>query len=296
MPSNTVITLQDGIIGIADNAFANYLDLSGMSIPNSVLNIGSGAFIGCSSLATVTLGECIASVGDGAFMNCSNLIDVYCYAREVPLAKSTTFSYSNIIYATLHVPRESINAYRVSTPWKDFKDIVRIIFPTHTLMYVVDGEIYKSLEIEEGETITPEASPTKEGYTFSGWSEIPEMMPAHDVTVNGSFSVNSYTLTYMIDEVVYKQVAYEYGAEITPEAQPEGDYVSFEWVGLPETMPAHDVTVTAVYETGIAEIMMTAQQGQLRIYSPNGKLLNKLQKGLNIVVMQDGTTKKVVVK
>ena len=418
MPSNTVITLQDGIIGIADNAFVNYLGLSGMSIPNSVLNVGSGAFIGCSSLTTVTLGECIVSIGDGAFMNCSNLTDVYCYAREVPLAKSTTFSYSNIIYATLHVPKESIIAYRVSAPWKDFKDIVRIVFPTHILMYVVDGETYKTLEIEEGETITPEASPTKEGYTFSGWSEIPETMPAHDVTVTGTFSINSYTLTYLIDDEVYKtmevvygstitpeaaptkegyafsgwseiletmpahdvtvtgtfvpnnyplvylldgdeyktvdvpfgsvitpepdpekegytfsgwiglpetmpaklvivtgsfsinsytltymigdemykQVVYEYGATITPEPQPEGDYVTFEWVGIPETMPAHDVTVTAVYETGIAEIMMMAQQGQVRIYSPNGKLLNRLQKGLNIVVMQDGTTRKVVVK
>lgn len=50
-------------------------------------------------------------------------------------------------------------------------------------------------------------------------------------------------------------------------------------------MPAHDVTVTTVYETGIAEIMMMAQQGQLRIYAPNGKLFSKLQKGLNIVVL-----------
>ncbi|MBO4463517.1 MAG: InlB B-repeat-containing protein [Prevotella sp.] len=167
---------------------------------------------------------------------------------------------------------------------------------SYTLTYIVDGEVYKKFTLKQNETITPEPEPTKEGYTFSGWSEIPETMPAHDVTVNGTFSINSYTLTYMIDEVVYKQVVYEFGATITPEPQPEGDYVSFEWMGLPETMPAHDVTVTAVYETGIAEIMMMAQQGQLRIYSPNGKLHSKLQKGLNIVVMQDGTTKKVVVK
>ena len=164
------------------------------------------------------------------------------------------------------------------------------------MTYFVDGEVYKSFEVPCGSSITPEEEPSKEGCTFSGWSYIPKKMPAEDVTVTGSFSVNSYTLTYMIDEVVYKQVEYEFGAEITPEPQPEGDYVSFEWVGLPETMPAHDVTVTAVYETGIAEIMMMAKQGQLRIYSPNGKLLTKLQKGLNIVVMQDGTTKKVVVK
>ena len=48
-----------------------------------------------------------------------------------------------------------------------------------------------------------------------------------------SFIANSYTLTYMIDDKVYKQVVYEYGATITPEPQPEGDYVSFEWVAFP---------------------------------------------------------------
>ena len=168
--------------------------------------------------------------------------------------------------------------------------------PSYKLTYLVDDIIYKVYEIKEGATIIPETEPEKEGYTFSGWSEIPETMPAHDVTVNGTFSINSYTLTYIIDEEVYKQVVYEYGAAITPEPKPEGDYLSFEWVGEPATMPAHDVTVTAVYETGIAEIMMMVQQGLVRIYNPNGKLLSKLQKGLNIVVMQDGTTKKVLVK
>ena len=164
------------------------------------------------------------------------------------------------------------------------------------LTYLVDGEVYKTYDIEYGTAITPEPVPTKEGYTFSGWSEIPETMPAHDVTVTGTFSINSYTLTYMIDEEVYKQMLYEYGAAITPEPVPQSNYISFEWVGVPETMPAHDVTVTAVYETYIAEITMMAQQGQVRIYAPNGKRLDKLQKGMNIVMMQNGTTKKIAVK
>jgi hypothetical protein len=166
----------------------------------------------------------------------------------------------------------------------------------YPLVYLLDGDEYKTVDVPFGSVITPEPDPEKEGYTFSGWKGLPETMPAKMVIVTGTFSINSYTLTYMIDEEVYKQVVYEYGAAITPEPQPEGDYVSFEWVGVPEKMPAHDVTVTAVYETGIAEIMMMAQQGHVRIYSPNGKKLSKLQKGLNIVVMQDGTTKKVVMK
>ncbi len=54
----------------------------------------------------------------------------------------------------------------------------------------MDGEVYKTYELDEGEPITPEAEPTKEGYTFSGWGEIPSTMPDHDVTVSGTFSKN----------------------------------------------------------------------------------------------------------
>ena len=59
---------------------------------------------------------------------------------------------------------------------------------SYTLTYKVDGEVYKSYDVEYGAAITPEPEPTKEGYTFSGWSEIPETMPAHNVTVTGSFT------------------------------------------------------------------------------------------------------------
>ena len=34
----------------------------------------------------------------------------------------------------------------------------------------------------------------KEGYTFSGWSEIPATMPAHDVIVTGSFTQTIYSV------------------------------------------------------------------------------------------------------
>ena len=172
----------------------------------------------------------------------------------------------------------------------------------YQLVYLVDGLEYKTVDVPFGSAITPEPEPEKEGYTFSGWIGLPETMPARMVIVTGTFSINSYTLTYMIDEEVYKQVVYAYGATITPEPAPQGDYKSFEWVGVPETMPAHDVTVTAVYETGIDEVMIalaadgTSALPGVRIYAPNGKRLDKLQKGINIVVMKDGTTRKVVVK
>lgn len=166
---------------------------------------------------------------------------------------------------------------------------------SYKLIYMVDGEEYKSYDVEYGSAITPEQEPTKEGYTFGGWSEIPETMPANDIIVNGEFSINNYKLTYMIDDWVYKETFYDYGTTITPEPQPEGDYATFEWLGLPLTMPAHDVFVYASYTSEINEIISVLKRN-VRIYAPNGKKLNKLQKGLNIVILEDGITKKVIIK
>jgi hypothetical protein len=164
----------------------------------------------------------------------------------------------------------------------------------YKLTYMVDGKVYKFYEIEYGEKITAEPAPLEEGYTFSGWSGVPETMPAHDVTVTGTFSINKYKLTYMIGDETYKEVEIEYGSTIPTEPQPDGDYVRFEWVGVPETMPAHDVIIYADFETGIMDVM--ALQGVRCIYSPNGKRISKLQKGVNIIVMNDGSVKKVYVR
>lgn len=59
---------------------------------------------------------------------------------------------------------------------------------TYALTYVVDGEVYATDSIEYGAPITLQDEPVKEGHTFSGWSEVPETMPAQDVTVTGSFT------------------------------------------------------------------------------------------------------------
>ena len=67
---------------------------------------------------------------------------------------------------------------------------------------MIDGQVYKKYNVDYDTPITPEPAPTKEGYTFSGWSEIPQTMPNHDVIVTGSFAINSYTLTYKVDGIL----------------------------------------------------------------------------------------------
>ena len=168
----------------------------------------------------------------------------------------------------------------------------------YKLTYMLDGVVYKTISYDYGDAITPEPAPTKEGYTFSGWSEIPATMPAHDVTVTGTFSINKYKLTYIVDGVEYKSYDIEYGATITPEVEPTKEGYTFSgWSEIPATMPAHDVTVTGTFtlDTGIEQIMSNAN-GDVMIFTIDGKRVDNLKKGMNVIRMKDGTTRKVVVK
>lgn len=80
-----------------------------------------------------------------------------------------------------------------------------IFAPAYTLTYKVDGEIYKSCSLEAGTALSAITEPTKEGYTFGGWNELPETMPNHDVEVTGSFylygDVNTDTKVNVVDVV-----------------------------------------------------------------------------------------------
>lgn len=58
----------------------------------------------------------------------------------------------------------------------------------------------------------------------------------------------SYTLTYLVDGEVFTTATYAAGDAITPADAPDKKGHTFEeWEGLPTTMPAHDLTVTAKY-------------------------------------------------
>lgn len=119
---------------------------------------------------------------------------------------------------------------------------------TIKVVYTVDGEVYKTYYHHAGVKIKTEPAPEKEGYSFSGWNNEPTVMPDHDITIAGTFSINKYKLVYQVDGTDYKSIDVEYGATITPEAEPAKEGYTFSgWSEIPETMPAHDVTVTGTF-------------------------------------------------
>ena len=182
---------------ICGAAFDRCSGLTSITIPNSVTSIGEYAFGACLSLTSITIPNSVKSIGESAFQYCYELTSVTVLnPNPVTIDK---YAFTNRENATLYVRKGSKYAYQSADYWKEFKAIKEISIPIYKLIYIVDGKKYKSYDIYEGDDITPEPAPTKEGYSFSGWSETPATMPAEDVIVTGTFGVKNYELTYSVD-------------------------------------------------------------------------------------------------
>ena len=241
------INIPNTVTGIGYEAFYGCINLKSLVIPNGLVNIGARSFFGCSDLASITIPNSVKSIGQYAFGNCIGLYSVTSlitvpYKLDESVFQCTGDYDADIMYsiAKLFVPIGRSATYAATTGWKKFMSIA----DTDTrfkLTYMVDGTVYKSYDIQAAEVITPEPDPVKEGYIFSGWSDIPYLMPAQDVTVTGSFTID-------------------------PEYQVSIDTIKKE-NAVPEAY-----------------------------YSPEGRRLDAPQRGINIIKMSNGTTKKVVVK
>ena len=100
-----------------------------------------------------------------------------------------------------------------------------------------------------GTKITAPDNPTRKGYTFKGWDkEIPETMPADNITVKAQWEINQYTITFDTNggsEIT--PITQDYGTAITAPADPTRKGYTFKgWdKEIPKTMPAENITITA---------------------------------------------------
>ena len=112
-----------------------------------------------------------------------------------------------------------------------------------------DGSEIAPITQDYGTEITAPDNPTRKGYTFKGWDkEIPETMPAENITVKAQWEINQYTITFDTNggsEIA--PITQDYGTEITAPDNPTRKGYTFKgWdKEIPKTMPAENITITA---------------------------------------------------
>ncbi|MBQ9949937.1 MAG: InlB B-repeat-containing protein, partial [Clostridia bacterium] len=176
------------------------------------------------------------------------------------------------------------------TGWdKDFTSVTEDMTVTaqytvnvYTLSYYVDGELYEEVEYAYGAAITPIAEPTREGYTFSGWSAIPENMPANDVRIDGTFDVSIYTVTF-VDSITGETIStatVQHGSDVTlPEAPVHEGYTFTGWDADGTNITA-DTTITAQYEADTPTIKIGDVTGDGNVNTGDAVMILKYAAGL----------------
>lgn len=116
----------------------------------------------------------------------------------------------------------------------------------HTIRWVVD-DVTKYIDTYDyGDTINVRPDETKEGYSFSGWdTQLPVTMDDNDYVVSGTFSINQYTLTFLINGTLYTAITGDYGSAVVEPTPIFEGYTFSGWnAAVPSTMPASNMTFT----------------------------------------------------
>ncbi len=125
--------------------------------------------------------------------------------------------------------------------------------------FVVDTFSFTTIVLDEQKEVrytfdavvsTP-AEPTREGYTFTGWSDsIPTNMPDSNVTVTAEWAINQYSVAFVVDGETVQTDIYNYGDKV--EEISVGDKEGYTFNGwdaeIPTEMPAENLVFNVVWK------------------------------------------------
>ena len=167
------------------SSFYGCSGLTEITIPSSVKTIRSGAFERCTSLESVTLSEGIREIGTEAF-KLTNLKSLNIPKSVKKLGHDILYNCFHVAYITIEAPSQleetfegSNGVFQPSCNTNVYCEprLERLLwhfdgnegFITTVDVTLVDGDKSEKKKIDYGADIAALGTPTKQGYTFTGW-------------------------------------------------------------------------------------------------------------------------------
>lgn len=118
---------------------------------------------------------------------------------------------------------------------------------THTVTYVIDGEVVSTQEVAHGGNAAAPQIPEKTGYTQIApyWDHDGKNITA-DTTITAVYTLNEYTITYKYMDGTTRILSYLHGEPVVMLDPPVKEGYYFQWDKTVETL-TKNVTINAVY-------------------------------------------------
>ena len=319
------LVIPNSVTSIGSSAFCDCCDLTSVTIPNSVISIGSGAFKGCSGLAFVTIPNSVTSIGAQAFQDCSltsvNIHDIAAWCNiRFSQQDSNPLYYAHHLYLNgeeikdLVIPN-SITSIGKYTFYK-CSGLMAVTIPNSVTSIGYDafngcsgltsmtiGNSVKSIETSAFYDCSSMTSVTllcpTVGSWFNGMTSIKEIIFGEGVTsigervfqdCNDLASVTSLNTTPPeIQSNTFSEETYTKATLKVPVGCQTIYWLHPYWENFSK--------IEEIDTSGIDDIIANEDKDAIeQIYTIDGKPTDVMQRGLNIIRMKDGTTKKVWVK
>ena len=104
--------------------FSRCTGITSVTIGNSVTSIGGSAFYNCKSLTSITIPNSVTRIGRAAFNGCAGITSVKVESITPPKIDLNAF-YNCTALTEILVPIASVEAYKTTTIWSDYKDKIK---------------------------------------------------------------------------------------------------------------------------------------------------------------------------
>ena len=308
----TSITFPESLTAIRGSAFRYCSGLTSVTIGNSITLIETYAFANCSGLTSITLGDSVKTIGDYAFNGCSGLTSVILPKSVTSIGKSAfdgcrlenvltknakiifneAFSDRTYQHAMLYIPEGTWGEAVYESSWYLFNNIREATITSESLSPAV------AYTLMDTNTF---------GYaTYDAASDEVRMAKAF-YSIDEQDANNSWQVKTQDGQKYLYNIGAKKYASITSEG-----HISLSESPTVVTMTETDNGIMIGTDnsrqwafiknnshpdaTGIDAQPATPSQQPSSYYTLDGQRLTQPKRGLNIIHMSNGTTKKVVVR
>ena len=280
---------------IGKSTFSGCSGLTSVTIPNSVTSIGEYTFSIC-SLTSVTIPSSVTYIGDGAFSVCSCL-------TSVTIPNSVTYIGEKAFFYCSHLTSVTIPSSVTSIGDQAFSYCSRLTSVTipNSVTYIDDSVFFGCSGLT---SVTIPNSVTSIGcWAFSCCSGLTSVIIPNSVTSIGFDAFNECSgledfycwaeNVPNVNEYGFGEIPFELAKLHVPSVSVEAYKHTFPWGRFGEIVALTDDDPKP---TGVNSLKADNDLRPEATYSLDGRRLSNPQRGLNIIRMSDGTTKKVMIK
>ncbi|MCC5910367.1 MAG: InlB B-repeat-containing protein, partial [Clostridiaceae bacterium] len=281
----TSVNIPEGVTSIGNYAFYNN-QLTSVNIPEGVTSIGDGAFYN-NQLTSVNIPEGITSIGRLGFAS-NKITNVTILSRDIEF-DSGVFLWNQANLKIYGFDDSTAKAYAETN-----RHIFISLYSTVTFQDY-DGSLLKTEVVYHGEAATAPSSPTREGYTFTGWNKAFANVTT-DLDVIAQYDINQYIVTFNSQggsEVPEKTVNYS-SKIIEPVSPTREGYAFVGWYKDETLTDSWSFSTDKVKENTMLYAKWLSNESNIMLASPNNVIIDEDFSETFTLSIQNNTVTKTV--